>query len=287
MRDIFISYRRDDTEGESGRLYDELVRQFGGGSVFMDVVDIGAGRDFREAIDESLASCGVFLALIGPSWLDVKDDAGIRRLDDPKDFVRLEIASALKRSLPVLPILVRKARMPKPEQLPDDLKEFTFLSALELTHVHWDSDVEVLIKSLEPYLSKLNNFIDLQSTDDLAGGDPFNITGVWECNDGGIYYIRSVDREVWWFGNGAHPHQSFSNVAYGRVEGEGNTRVLKLRWADVPAGTTNLHGRLVLRLDFSIQLNRVTHMSVAERSGNFGGSLWTWSVAWGEHLRST
>jgi hypothetical protein len=110
--------------------------------------------------------------------------------------------------------------------------------------------------------------------------DPFNLTGVWNCNDGGTYYVRNLGPEVWWFGHGVHPHQSFANVAYGRVEGEGDTRLLRLKWADVPGGTTNIYGRLVLHLNFAIQFNRVTHMSNAERTGNFGGSLWTWSHQW-------
>ena len=292
MRSIFISYRRDDTEGQSGRLHDELVRRFGEGSVFMDVVDIEAGRDFREAINESLASCGVFLALIGPSWLESRNEAGGRRLDEPMDPVRLETATALKRRVPVVPVLVHGARMPKSEQLPGDLKELAYLNAFELTHVRWNSDVEVLIKALWPYLANASQLPDFQdgqeSVQDLAdGADPFNITGVWECNDGGIYYIRNLGREVWWFGHGAHPHQSFANVAYGLVEGEGDIRLIKLRWADVPAGTTNIYGRLVLQLNYSIQLNRVTHMSATEHSGNFGGSLWTWSAKWGEHLRTS
>jgi hypothetical protein len=292
MHAIFISYRRDDSEGQSGRLRDVLVRRFGEGSVFMDVADIVAGRDFREAIDKSVASCSVFLAVIGPSWLDAKDEAGLRRLDDPMDFVRLEIAGALKRRIPVVPVLVHGARMPGSEELSDDLKELTYRNSIELTHVRWDSDVEVLIKALRPHLTnaaQVPDFTDGQeSVPDLAdGADPFNITGVWECNDGGTYYIRNLGREVWWFGHGVHPHQSFANVAFGQVEGEGDTRTLKLRWADVPAGTTNAYGRLVLQLNFSIQLNRVTHMSAAEHSGYFGGSLWTWSAKWGEHLRRT
>jgi hypothetical protein len=110
--------------------------------------------------------------------------------------------------------------------------------------------------------------------------DPFNLTGVWKCNDGGTYYVRNLGPEVWWFGHGVHPHQSFTNVAYGHVEGEGDTRLLRLKWADVPLGTTNIFGRLVLHLNFAIQYGRVTHMSNVERTGNFGGSLWTWSHKW-------
>ena len=130
MRAIFISYRRDDTEGQSGRLYDDLVRRFGDDAVFMDVAGIEAGRDFRKVIDENVASCGVLLAVIGPTWLDAKDETGVRRLDNAMDFVRLETAAALKRDIPVVPVLVPGARMPKSEQLPDDLKELAYRNGL-------------------------------------------------------------------------------------------------------------------------------------------------------------
>lgn len=152
MRATFISYRRDDCEGQAGRLYDDLIRQFGEGSVFMDVVAIDPGLDFRKVIDNSLSSCGVLLALIGPTWLDAKDESGRRRLDNPLDLVRLETATALKRDIPVVPVLVARAQMPKEDQLPDDLKELAYRNSVELTHARWDSDVQVLIKALQRHL---------------------------------------------------------------------------------------------------------------------------------------
>jgi hypothetical protein len=153
MRAIFISYRRDDSEGQAGRLYDDLIRQFGEGSVFMDVAAIEPGFDFRKVIDESVSSCGVLLALIGPAWLDAKDETGRRRLDDALDFVRLETAAALKRDIPVVPVLVAKARMPRAEQLPDDLKELAYRNGVELTHARWDADVQVLAKALQRHMN--------------------------------------------------------------------------------------------------------------------------------------
>ena len=153
MRAIFISYRRNDSEGEAGRLFDDLVREFGEDSVFMDVAAIEAGRDFRKAIDESVATCGVLLAVIGKNWVDAKDDTGRRRLDDPMDFVRLETASALKRDIPVIPVIVRGAAMPRPEQLPEDLKDLAYRNFLELTHARWNSDLQLLITALQRRLS--------------------------------------------------------------------------------------------------------------------------------------
>lgn len=154
MRAIFISYRRNDSEGEAGRLFDDLATHFGEPSVFMDVAAIDVGRDFRHAIDESVATCGVLLALIGPGWLDEKDNAGKRRLDDPGDFVRLETASALKRDIPVIPVLLRGAKMPQTDQLPSDLKDLAYRNCVELTHVRWKSDVKVLVGSLRQLLGR-------------------------------------------------------------------------------------------------------------------------------------
>lgn len=145
---IFISYRRHDSEGEAGRLFDDLVGQFGENSVFMDVAGIEAGRDFRKAIDESVATCGVLLALIGPGWLDEKNEKGERRLDDPSDFVRVETASALRRDIAVIPVLLRGAKMPRSDQLPPDLQELAYRNCVEITHARWRSDVQLLVEPL-------------------------------------------------------------------------------------------------------------------------------------------
>jgi hypothetical protein len=153
MRAIFISYRREDAEGQAGRLFDDLVKLFGEQSVFMDVAAIEPGRDFRKAIDEHVASCGVLLALMGKNWVDARDQAGRRRLDDPLDFVRLETAAALKRDIPVVPVLVHGASMPRADQLPADLADLAFRNAIELTHARWNSDLTVLGKALSRYVT--------------------------------------------------------------------------------------------------------------------------------------
>lgn len=152
LRSIFINYRRNDSEGEAGRLFDELTGHFSQESIFMDVAAIEPGRDFRKAIDQSVATCSVLLALIGQEWLESKDSLGRKRLDDINDFVRIELASALRRDIPVIPVLVRGAKMPHAEQLPDDLKDLAYRNAVELTHARWKSDVQVLIQALRPHL---------------------------------------------------------------------------------------------------------------------------------------
>ncbi len=154
MSSIFISYRREDAEGQAGRLYRDLTTEFGSDSVFMDVAAIQFGRDFRTAIDQSLSSCGAFLSIIGKNWLAANDASGRRRLDDSVDFVRLETAAALQRDIPVIPVLVQGASTPRPDQLPDDLKELAYRNAIELTHPRWESDVRLLIEALRPYVSK-------------------------------------------------------------------------------------------------------------------------------------
>ncbi len=152
MRSIFISYRREDAEGQAGRLFDDLSAHFGRDAVFMDVAGIKKGLDFRRIIDEHVASCGVLLVIIGKRWLSATDSQGRRRLDDPNDFVRLETAAALSRDIPVVPVLVQDAVMPTAQELPDALKELAFRNGTELTHARWDSDVKLLIEDLKPFL---------------------------------------------------------------------------------------------------------------------------------------
>lgn len=150
---IFISYRRDDSEGEAGRLFDDLIRAFGNDAVFMDVAGIRPGVDFRKAIEDNVTSCGVFLAIIGPAWLTIASPEGKRRLDDPSDFVALEIASALRREVPVIPILVHDAKMPAVDLLPEALKPLAYRNSVELSHARWNSDVTLLIEALKSYVT--------------------------------------------------------------------------------------------------------------------------------------
>jgi len=150
---IFISYRRNDSEGEAGRLFDDLTRAFGEDAVFMDVAGIKPGVDFRKAIDENVTSCGVFLAIVGPTWATIATPEGKRRLDDPNDFVALEIASALRREVPVIPVLVHDAKMPSTDLLPAALQPFAYRNSVELTHVRWNSDVALLIEALKAYVT--------------------------------------------------------------------------------------------------------------------------------------
>jgi len=155
---IFISYRRNDSEGEAGRLYDDLIRIFGAESVFMDVSDIHPGKDFRRAIDDNVSKCAVLLAIIGPGWTTIKDASGTRRLDQQNDFVRLEIASALARNIDVIPVLVRGARMPAQADLPENLQDLAYRNGVEITHARWNSDVETFSRILRQYVERGTDF---------------------------------------------------------------------------------------------------------------------------------
>jgi hypothetical protein len=145
MRGIFISYRREDAEGQAGRLFDDLSEHFGRNAVFMDVAGIKKGLDFRRVIEEHVSSCGVLLVIIGKRWLSVTDGRGKRRLDDANDFVRLETAAALSRGIPVVPVLVQDAARPTEQDLPDVLQELAFRNGTELTR-SLGFDVKLLIR---------------------------------------------------------------------------------------------------------------------------------------------
>lgn len=153
MEGIFISYRRDDSAGYAGRLYDRLAAHFGADAVFMDVEGIEPGTDFVKAIEGAVASCKVLIVLIGNQWLGATDAAGRRRLEDPHDFIRLETSTALARDIRVVPVLVDRAPMPLQEDLPEDLQSLVRRQAVELNHKQWDATSGELIKTLEKILN--------------------------------------------------------------------------------------------------------------------------------------
>ena len=146
---IFISYRRTDTAHIAGRLFDRLETRFGAGNVFMDVDSIEPGRDFSEAIQDAVGSCDVLLALIGSRWLDATDGHDHRRLEDPDDFVALEIITALQRPIRVIPVLVDGAAPPRRDDLPDALAPLARRQGIQLDHATFGGDVTALMTTLE------------------------------------------------------------------------------------------------------------------------------------------
>ncbi len=151
---IFMSYRREETAYPAGWLFDRLARQFGRQQVFKDVDSIELGDDFVEVITTAVESCDVLLALIGGRWLTIAGQDGRRRLDDPGDFVRLEIEAALARQVRVIPVLVDGARMPRAEELPPSLAKLTRRQALELSPVRFDADTQRLLRVLQRVITE-------------------------------------------------------------------------------------------------------------------------------------
>ena len=146
---IFINYRREDSISTAGRLHDRLAQTFGRKNLFMDVDHIPAGADFVEYLNSQVAACDVFLAVIGPNWLEAKDDDGRRRFDNPDDFVTIEIAAALARKeIRVIPVLVDGARTPKADKLPDSVKPLMRRNAVEVRNTHFGRDAEALTQKV-------------------------------------------------------------------------------------------------------------------------------------------
>ncbi len=148
MPKIFISYRRDDSAGHAGRLFDRLVDYFGREQVFIDIDTIKPGLDFVEVVQQAVAGCDGLVAVIGQGWLEATDATG-RRIDDPTDLVRLEIATALERGIRVIPVLVQGAQTPSVTDLPDALNKLARQNALELSDTRFHSDADRLIEALQ------------------------------------------------------------------------------------------------------------------------------------------
>ena len=166
MAGIFISYRRDDSAGHAGRLYDRLSDHFGPDQVFMDIDTIRPGQDFVEAVRQAVGGCDGLVAIIGREWLTISDATGARRLDDPEDLVSLEIATALERGIRVVPVLVQGASMPTAADFPESLKGLAHRNAQEVSDRSFRSDVQSLIEALEapePETQESDDFVGRQS----------------------------------------------------------------------------------------------------------------------------
>jgi len=148
MAKIFISYRRKDSDIAAGRLASDLSEIFGAEMIFRDIVTLRPGEDYETALENELDSCVALIAVIGPSWSTITDGEGRRLLEDPKDWVRIEISRALARNILVIPVLI-SGIMPKEKELPDDLKLLGKRQALELSDRHWSQDLEILAHALD------------------------------------------------------------------------------------------------------------------------------------------
>jgi hypothetical protein len=150
---VFVSYRRSDSIDITGRIYDSLVDRFGKASIFKDVDSIPLGIDFKDYLEQMVGSCHVLLAIIGREWAEARDAKGKRRLDDPADFVRIEVASALTRRIPVIPLLVQGAQMPMEASLSADLRTLVYRNGIQIRpDPDFHRDMDRLISALENYI---------------------------------------------------------------------------------------------------------------------------------------
>ena len=148
MPRVFVCYRREDSAASAGRVFDRLIARFGRGNVFMDVDTIRPGQDFAARIEGFVAGCDSLVAIVGRDWLR-SDGAGTRRIDDPEDYVRLEIHAALTRDTQVIPVLVAGAPMPTAEELPPEIAAFSGRQAIEVSESRFDFDSGRLIEAIE------------------------------------------------------------------------------------------------------------------------------------------
>jgi hypothetical protein len=146
MAKVFISYRRETAAGDARALCTSVAAHLGRESVLIDVDSLSVGRDFRKELRKVLASCDYMLVVIDSQWIDAKDAAGNRRLDNPGDYVRQEVEAGLERDIAVAPVLLNGGKLPEIEKLPHSLKELVYRGAFEVSHSRWESDVEEMLR---------------------------------------------------------------------------------------------------------------------------------------------
>src|SRR5437762_2065837 len=182
---IAISYRREDSLPTAGRLYDRLQAKFGKENVFMDFDSIPPGMDFREQIKQMIERSKLVIAIIGPHWLGEQPDAS-RRIDNPADFVRLEIAYALERGIPIIPVLVNNTPMPPPEKLPQEIEGLAFRNALILDtgidfHHHADRLITGIGKAMDVTPRSRGPRKVPEPTASAANGRPLRKILIWSA----------------------------------------------------------------------------------------------------------
>jgi hypothetical protein len=155
MRRIFISYRREDSAADmTDRVYEHLSRRWPG-RVFMDIDSLKAGDLFARKINENLQDCVVMLVMMGSYWASLTDEQGARRIDNPGDYPRMEVAAALKRGVRVIPVLVGNATLPKREELPSEIAGLVDRQVLHLSREDFDADLERLMSSVARDLPRI------------------------------------------------------------------------------------------------------------------------------------
>lgn len=194
MAGIFISYRRQDSEGSAGRLLATLRAHFGVDRVFIDVTGIEPGLDFRTEIENEIQRSDVLIAVIGKHWLAIQKE----RQDDPRDYVRIETASALRRRIPVIPVTVEGARLPVAEELPEDIRELAFRNGKDLRHTSWDDDCAALIRILDKHVPL--PAVEVAPAASQATSPPSGaLSRLWRWRRGGVWLVALLVAGVSYF----------------------------------------------------------------------------------------
>ena len=155
MPKIAISYRRADSEAMTGRIFDRLIAHYGKEAIFRDIDDIPPGIDFRVHINQTLLKTHILLAIVGPQWLGMASDGSADRIQEESDPVRVEVETALRRRVPLIPVLIGTTKMPSSDQLPPSLKDFAFRNAVKVdTGQDFDYHMDRLIRSMDAILEQ-------------------------------------------------------------------------------------------------------------------------------------
>jgi hypothetical protein len=213
---VFISYRRDESAGYAGRIADSFDEHFGEDIIFRDIDSLEPGLDFAEAIERALESSEVLIAVIGKNWLTATDAAGQKRLEHPDDYVRTEIATALKRHIRVIPLLIQGAAMPSARDLPDDLAPLSRRNAFEIHDSSWRDDIQRLISTLE---RAINGNRPAPPDDPGAVKQP-------EAQPGGKQPIRQQSRSFYV----GRPEPEEDRPAVAPAERRGKLPIMQLVW---------------------------------------------------------
>jgi hypothetical protein len=253
---IFINYRRGDEPGFTQALLSRLEAAFPSERLFIDIDNIPPGVDFVRQLDMQVAECDILLAVIGKNWLDAKDEHGNRRLDNPYDFVRSEIESALKQEKKVIPILVNEARMPHSNQLPESIRPLATRNAVRLTHERFRADVDGLIKALHQVVPERRKY----SRRAAVGLSIFLAVGVsslgtwfatrWQTNDQTLVTLSGASAKV--VGN-----WSWFNPVGSEVKISADGKIIHL----VHGAQTDVGNWIPLNSEGLIQINWITGWS--------------------------
>jgi hypothetical protein len=285
MPSIFVCYRREDASGHAGRLHDRLVHAFGREKIFMDVDALAPGVDFDEEIRKTLSDIDVMLVVVGRQWADSRDEAGDRRLDNPDDYVRLEIATALKTGVRVIPVLVGGSRPPRTDALPEDIRSLARKQAVELSDTRWEYDTGKLIEHLG--LARTDQPIDPRTSPSQSPAAPLvpSARGVSHGNADPRIANRPINLGFDGAVADGAPHGWFNSVGYVSDVSD-RYRFRAIRRRDGKAGAClMLTNKEATTEEFGSVMQRFPATFLAGRTVQFGGELKTddvsgWAGLW-------